>query len=277
MPSYAEIVKLKVILRRLQNRVAPCYLPLLTKRGKKCLLRVGMFARVTNVKTPKNLLRWGCVLLLAPMVVGVQSSCSVRQIGATVAGAATYYGTKELLDSEDEKRIKKGKAPLTDAQRTLILTTASALGSVIGSEIAGGVEEYVVKKREEYRSEAEYLQAHVDDLRDMCDDMDDELAWLEEQNTTLQEQAKNVKKMPALRKEMASRLNDAADKRYKDAKDVEKYLNAARKDAMKAYSSSSDAAKKAELKKEIAALDSRIARTRKVSKSLLATKSRVVS
>lgn len=211
----------------------------------------------------------------ACLLVSLSCSCTWRQVGCASGAALAYAGTSALLDQDEKNRIEKGKKTLSKEEKALIIGSATALGCMIGSEIAGGIEVYVAKKREEYKNEAAFLEAHIAGLKQSVRKADQELAWLDQQALQLQEEAQKIRQLPALRQEMAARLKTAAEKRKSDAGKLQTYLKDARADARKAYASSSDAKLKGELKKKIAELDERLVRTRQVTNNILAAGSRV--
>ncbi len=158
-------------------------------------------------------------------------SCTWREVGCATGASLAYVGATALL---------KNYPKLSDTEKAAILAVASSIGCVLGSEIAGGIENYVEKKREEYRTEAEYLQAHIDDMQSDGKDIDAEIAWLQNQTNKLEQEKKNLNKLPAMRTEMNSKMKEAANKRVTDAKRVEKYVSDAKADAEKAYRTTSD-------------------------------------
>lgn len=187
--------------------------------------------------------------------------CSTGRLAAQTAATA-------LLEKTDA-----GKK-LTPEQKEAIVIVAGELGCLLSCSPVL-IDEYVQKKREEYATEAAYLQAHIDDLNKSIARADKDIAWLENQNVTLKKQAGEIKKLPALKGHLSSQFKDAARKRGDDAQKLEKYLRDERDDSKLALRTTSDEEKKTELRNRIKELDGRIESTKKVRKELMKTSAQV--
>ncbi len=208
-----------------------------------------------------------CCGILLPTSLNSCSSTG-KTVGCTIGGLTAGAAAAALVNAYDKRRKKSGKDRLSNAEKTAIIAAASGIGCLIGSKIGGEIEKYVEKKREDYRTEAEYLQAHIDDLNKNADKLDDEIARLQNESGKLDKELANLEKLPALREPLSKQLKEAAVARQKAAEGVTEYLAAAKADAKKAYDSSSDVQRKAELGKLIGEYDNRLAQAQKINSSI---------
>lgn len=213
--------------------------------------------------------------ILSVISLSVISSCTWREIGCSTGATAAYLFTSSRISAIDKNREEKGRSKLSDAEKASLYAVAMSLGCVIGSEIAGGLEEYTIKKREEYKTEAEYLKAHISGLEDAISKVDSELEWINGQLVKLQEDANRIKDLPDQKQEMAAKLKEAAAKRKQDADNVENYLKSAKADAQHALKTTSDEELKKQLKEDIKKVDVRLAQVKQVSKDLVKVSSKI--
>ncbi len=211
------------------------------------------------------------ILCLAIGCAGVlSSSCTWRDVGCVSGSFSAGLAARVLIDSYEAGASKnKNYRPLSDMEKNAIVTTAQSIGCMAGSEFAGALEDYTNKKREEYRNEAAYLQAQIDDMDKTIAKADDEIAWLNNQAERIREENKKIKQLPAMKQEMGAKLKATSRKRVADAAKLEKYLVDAKNDSKSALGSTQEEAKKAELRKEIAELDKRIKQTREARENII--------
>ena len=202
-------------------------------------------------------------------------SCTWRQIGRSTGGIGGYLLAITWINGENESRKAKGLRPLTDGEEQQIAAVATALGMALGAELGGAMGEYVAKKREEYRTETEYLNAQINGVNKSIRKADAELTWLNEQSSTLKKQADNIRSLPGAKKEVAAKIKESATKHEQDVNELDEHLRAARADTLQAYRNTKDKERKQQLQQNIKALDERIAATRKVRNNILAASNSV--
>lgn len=203
------------------------------------------------------------------------TSCTWRQIGETGGGIGGFVLALAWINGENESRKEKGLRPLTDEEEQQIAAVATALGLALGAELGEAMGEYVAKKREEYRTETEYLNAQINGVNKSIRKADAELTWLNEQSSTLKKQADNIRSLPGAKEKAAAKIKESATKREQDVNELDKHLRAARADTLQAYRSTTDKERKQQLQQNIKALDERIAATRKVRNNILAASNSV--
>lgn len=208
-------------------------------------------------------------LITILLLISCFSSCTWRQIGGTFGATTGIVLALAWINGENQQRREKGKHPLTDAEEKQISSAAMAIGLALGAELGGAIGDYVAKKREEYRTEAEYLNAQISGVHKSISKADTELEWLNKQSTELTKQARNVRTLPGARKEAATKLKESITKRQADADKLDKHLRDARTDTLQAYNSTQDQEKKKQLQENIKALDARISATKAVRNNIL--------
>ncbi|MBE6420453.1 MAG: hypothetical protein E7031_10040 [Akkermansiaceae bacterium] len=199
------------------------------------------------------------IALLTAVGTSSTVSCTWRDagcmLGAAAAGTAAYVICENLSLSSSETAIYVG--------------IASTLGCMLGSELAGMTEEYVALKREEYRTEAEYLQAQNELTADTIEKSNAELAWLDDQAVKMEEQIEECRKLDCDLSDIKGNFSDVSAKREQQIALVENNLNAARRDTKQAMKSASTAEEKEALKAQLQELDRSISETKKVKRKII--------
>lgn len=203
------------------------------------------------------------------------TSCTWRQFTGATGATVGVFLAAAWINGENQERKEKGVRELTDEEKNQITVTALAIGYALGAELGGAIGDYVAKKREEYRTETEYLNAQIYGVNKSISKADAELEWLNQQSSEIIKQADNVRKLPGARKKAAAKLQKSAQKRKKDVEKLGKHLRDARADTLQAYNSTRDQEKKKQLKANLKALDARISATRKVRDNILAANNAV--
>ena len=199
------------------------------------------------------------VALLTAVGTSSMVSCTWRDagcvLGAAAAGTAAYVICENLSLSQGETAIYVG--------------IASTLGCMLGSELAGMTEEYVALKREEYRTEAEFLKAQNELTAETIEKSNEELAWLDDQASRMEEQIAECKKLDCDLSDIKENFSEVSAKRNEQIALVESNLNAARRDTKKAMRSASSSEERKAMQAQLKELDKSIARTKKVKRSLI--------
>lgn len=210
-------------------------------------------------------------LIITLLLISGFSSCTWRQIGGALGATTGIVLAMTWINAENQERKEKGKLPLTDAEEKQISAAAMAIGLALGAELGGSIGDYVAQKREEYRTEAEYLHAQISGVNKSISKADSELEWLNKQSTELARQANNVRTLPGARKKAAEELKKSLTKRQADVDKLDKHLRDARVDTLQAYNTTQDQEKKKQLQENIKALDARISATKAVRNNILST------
>lgn len=207
-----------------------------------------------------------CYILLGCMVVQPITSCTWREIGCATGGAAAMAAALALLHSKDK---------YTNTEKTLLISCATAVGCIIGSELVGGTAEYISIKRAEYRAEAEQITRNMEHIQESMDEMDEQLVWLEQQSNQLESASKQVKKLGVGKDMMAKKLKEAAHKRTQDVNAVEKNMKAVKSDLSYMAANTSNLQEKEKIKRKIAEIDKRILATQRVRNNILSASASV--
>lgn len=219
---------------------------------------------VNRMNRPFYLLSAG--VLLTSLI----SSCSSwRDFGCTTGRMSGHVLATSFIDSYNEEAFKKHKPLLTRQEQADIISTAEDIGCILGSELAGAVEDYTNKQREAYRTEVAYLEAHISDMKKDIAQADKEIDYLNQQATMMAQQGRNLKKVPAMKSVLKGKLSESVAKRKSQAQKLRERLTNEKNDSQRALTTTSDAAKKAELKKQISELDKRITKARDAEKNIL--------
>lgn len=180
-----------------------------------------------------------------------------------------------MLNSEEEKAKKEGRPVRSKEEQDYIVSVAAAVGCLLGRQIAMQTEEYVRLKREQYRSEAEYLNAQNDLLEQAIADADEDIKTLQDDCALISKQTEAVRKLPVLRDSLKKQLTQIVDKRKKMVNDMESSLKMSKQDALESWRNTQDAETKAKLQLQINELDKRIKSANRVKTDLLTVSKKV--